>query len=1004
MLCIVCSFALLGIASTAWAGTGTMDASTKTADISVYFVKPMTPAELTMWKGLFQDMSNRLYTATDQKLRLKKVDVYIRATDKKDDVDVVIGDIGRTANAQLSGIGAKGTRIFFDDWLRTNDSFGRPAGLTLTHEWGHYAFGLGDEYCGQWVPFAKKDSWTKNDLSGLGNYGSNLRADAFIRCKPVMIPKDPQENFSMMSGPRNVALGFCNDASHNFGMRDGTKWWLSDQQYNHKKSCWATMLGLKDSKGVSLFTAAPAAYPASPLTAPDIEWNVYEGLARMMLCIDRSGSMDYGYETPSKMTYAKWAANVLCQLAEGDRDITDADGNPQKQPSDWVGVVDYDDTITITHSLVKMGDDPAQANTTRAGLISAINTLSARGSTSIGGGLASSLAEIQRVDTLTGQKGSGRVIVLLSDGQQNSGTSPGAVIPGLQAAKVKVYSIGIGGDVDAATMGNIAAETGGKYRFVGDAVGLFGVMLDFRAEFKGGLVKNTALSAPGGSVIGLPIAVDSLSERAEFVLACENTSGLKFTIKSPKGKIFDESSPADGVAFSEGNGTIMFRVDEPGAGNWTLSVENTGTAGKETYVSANVDNQELNTAVSTDSPNYVWPQHVIITCSVTAGSGVAGVDVSADITEPNGVKVTVPLYDDGSLECGDAQAEDGIYTAVFTPRKNGAHNMRVVINNKTGYLAANKAELPVSKIPVPPFQRETTLSFNVTGAPVIYEQYLRVDNMNLTLNPKKFAADTMILSGEFNGLIEPYKNGMSITYNYWTSDWFDAGKFIIGRGSKVTYKDPAKLKTVSMLMNQGGSSRTKFALTSKSSFADLRGSTQIAINATSDTFNDSLTICPLKKGKDGSTGSTYQISRDFYISSELFIDSLILVHNKKKDGLDALRIAGRTPGNQFDPGTQPFKLDLGWISFEVPAGSWVKSAKDTIFTYTSPTLVGSKYKYVLKINKLKRTFSFSGTGMTVSSGILSTSAQIGMTCGAFSKDNAIVLGRKTTATTETYSY
>ena len=98
----------------------------------------------------------------------------------------------------------------------------------------------------------------------------------------------------------------------------------------------------------------------------------------------------------------------------------------------------------------------------------AINSLVASGLTNIGGGLQTSL------NMITGQGApvSNEVIVLLSDGLHNTGTSPSAALPSIIERGVVVYTIRLGTGADTTLLSNIANQTGGSYYFAASATGL----------------------------------------------------------------------------------------------------------------------------------------------------------------------------------------------------------------------------------------------------------------------------------------------------------------------------------------------------------------------------------------------------------------------------------------------------------------------------------------------------------------------------------------------------
>lgn len=89
--------------------------------------------------------------------------------------------------------------------------------------------------------------------------------------------------------------------------------------------------------------------------------------------------------------------------------------------------------------------------------------------TAIGDGL------MQSVRVLKESKTQNRVIILLSDGYQNSGTfSPADGVKEAQKQKIKIYTIGIGksSDFDEPLLRKIAKESGGKFFQAADAASM----------------------------------------------------------------------------------------------------------------------------------------------------------------------------------------------------------------------------------------------------------------------------------------------------------------------------------------------------------------------------------------------------------------------------------------------------------------------------------------------------------------------------------------------------
>ncbi|MEA2111944.1 MAG: VWA domain-containing protein [Campylobacterota bacterium] len=129
-----------------------------------------------------------------------------------------------------------------------------------------------------------------------------------------------------------------------------------------------------------------------------------------------------------------------------------------KRDDDNIGVVYYGDfafiasPITYEKSIV-------------SDMIGYLNYAMAGQNTSIGEGVAMSVRAFSK------SKAASKIIILLSDGEHNSGRiSPKDAVFLAQGAGIKIYTIAISDkNVDAALLQQIAAQSGGSYFFASDA-------------------------------------------------------------------------------------------------------------------------------------------------------------------------------------------------------------------------------------------------------------------------------------------------------------------------------------------------------------------------------------------------------------------------------------------------------------------------------------------------------------------------------------------------------
>ncbi len=919
----------------ALAGTGTCDASSSpaTCDITVYFSYPETDDNLeNVWKPQFQELSNRLFTATDGQLRLGKITVYIRDESHRSDADIIVGkrSSGMTANAHMGKLGGTG-RIYVDyNFSLPNGNADKPwndsrsVGLILVHEWGHYHFNLGDEYTGQWVPPAKANTWVKGDLGGWdgsnwvtgnGHYGL-CRSVTQTSCGLI---GTTYENKSIMGGPRALSgggypLGFCYDAnSHNSGAPDAANdIWLTHQQFywnlqdndHDSKDCWTIMRRLKDSDGRDVFSSTPTAYPTALQNAAAIDWTVKPTMSRMMLCIDRSGSM--GTE---QMNLAKSAARMFVTITGPERDL----GSTQqglKQKADWVGAASFSSSTNLDAALRQVDK---WTGGVKADTKSAIAGLSSGGSTAIGSGLQLCLSEHLRVDAdPNGGPASGRVIVLLSDGQNNSGSSPTAAANDCKNANVRVYTIGLGDGVDTSLMAGIASTTGGRYLYAGSGWDLISVFLDLFGEFRGGLRDNSSHTVPASAAAVRTISVDSLSDTAEFVLA-EQSGDVGLTITSPSGVTYSTDDPNAGVTYVQAEQTKFFRVVDPEPGDWQVTADNNNPSDQDVQLATFISSPLLDVKSGLDSSDYDYSAgetKQLLTCLVSVGPPVGGASVTAEITGPDGTDAgSVMLYDDGLENHGDETPDDGIYSNYYTDTNkygSGTYTVRFVVVNENGRTVGlpfeDAPDAPDSDSqPVPPFEREESLSFNVTGVPDIQieDEWARIDRFSVTgLNRNRTPGAAVLLEGEFNGEgIAPDSDGLTLRLTgergqgQHVFDLPASGFRKTTRGDKYLYSDPQSQVYAAVKPGQGGSTRGRFVLYARrQNFSmDLD---EITTELEMGAFDDELEITPTKSVRRNSglpLGATFRRPKNFYNSAKLMVNSLVLRRDSRRTDRDRLR-------------------------------------------------------------------------------------------------------------------
>ena len=349
----------------------------------------------TIWEESFTKASELLYNATDGQVQLGTIDFYNNCPEVAATADIVIEKGSGGASAHAGGLGTNGRHLYLKSDTHWKDEPGNRGYVGIVHELGHYVFSLLDSYI-------DKDGNPASCIAG-SSVASLMDAGTFVRSERTEFALEANEDD-------------CADTAQ-VQVRGETDWpWIVDY--------------VSDTYGATLI--APAAYnQAMPADHQALTFNYFSCDLRSVIALDRSGSMD-----GAKLSTAKAGAKLYVDLAEA---------------TDSLGVSSFSSSASVDYGIDEMTDP------NKALAKAAIDGLSATGSTSIGGGLRTSLNMI----TGEGDKVSNEVIVLLSDGRQNAGENPASVLPDLKDRGVAVYAIGIGADVDAGLLSNIANETGG---------------------------------------------------------------------------------------------------------------------------------------------------------------------------------------------------------------------------------------------------------------------------------------------------------------------------------------------------------------------------------------------------------------------------------------------------------------------------------------------------------------------------------------------------------------
>lgn len=601
-----------------FAGKGSWNLSSKVVDLHLYLSQTNTAenlqfsatdsSKLSYW---FNQASKSMWNATEGHLRIGTVYVYNKSRNGQSTADIEFLEGKEAACANVNGLGANGTRMSF--WMpRAGGNFDVPDRFTqnsMVHEFGHYGFGLYDEYLGHirasqpavvggvidrtflqnpkpgaaggdywgwngggdaWMTAAREfySSWSLNDLGSTDVAWTSSIMDLDFATHCSEYSWDGEYPYNLMitdptSGKKlpghSVRLPAITTADRKTVLlRAGTYWVSTEQEEKNGESCWATV-----ARKLNISNPTHAPSTSMPAGFADINWVIMAERRAVELCIDRSGSMD-GYPMEQAKAGAKLFAN-LAQIATATED------------GDFLGVVDFDDWVTVTAAIRELTDE-----TKRNQVLSAIDTLYARDMTSIGGGLNASRQQIESV----GAAGAGEMIVLLSDGGENTSPWVSNVLPSIIARGIKVYTISLGYGASLSLMQSIADQTHGKHYIINDPADLQAAYAEINQQTKEATTASMFQSvlAPGAQMAA-PVTVNSGAQEVTFLLTSEQ-AGMGMALRSPSGVIMNENSHPDNVQFVVSGTSRIIKVQNPTEGIWSPMVSAPGSANAITYAKA----------------------------------------------------------------------------------------------------------------------------------------------------------------------------------------------------------------------------------------------------------------------------------------------------------------------------------------------------------------------------------------------------------------------------------
>lgn len=606
-------------------------------------------AQQDIWERIVQYFADGVYESTNAAHKIRNVRIY-RSGRAAATADVIWGQEGQIGVPGKGGVGEPGGHIeMFENFVHGYSDGGTKmmlddeegSGYTQAHEWGHYFYGVYDEYIRKMV-------------------SSDVRvAPSIMTSQWDAIGGDFRWlNFSI----KYTGGGLFQDTLHN------------RQHDEHGASAWETLArplsqdihtAAQLSLGKRIFYPEVAAAAPAANTTPRID---LPGMARSVLniiwmndqdvfeiVIDHSGSMS----DQNKMEQAKAAAKLLINLL------------PLGKAR--VGVVIFDDTVTEIQPVILLATQ-ADKDSVKA----KIGAVGPAGNTAIGDAAQLGLNKILAPSFAK----SNRVVFLLSDGISNTGIDPIAVIPQYQNAQIPLFTFGFGSDADVPTLQALAVQTGGK--FYSSPASLAAITTAFHdaqnvASSFPSLTANTLLLG-NGSGSG-SFTVDSTVGQLNLSLVKpSNVSSTQVQLKDPNGTVVqptDSSTVGSEILLSH---TIL----NPQPGVWSVVAQNAGSGSSVAYTASGIPSTLTYTAqvasIGGEIVNY--PAPIKLRAKLFKELAINNATVAAQAIAPNGFVESFSFHDDGAN--GDDIAGDGNYTAVYTYNQSGTYTFKVNYNATAG--------------------------------------------------------------------------------------------------------------------------------------------------------------------------------------------------------------------------------------------------------------------------------------------------------------------------------
>jgi predicted secreted protein len=726
----------------------TTDRSVITYDIIVSYYDTYAntvPTKQTAIEDNIKYLADAVYEMSNGAQKLGQVTIYTDGA-VKDRADIIwqkdAGDTGELCwfNAYTGGRTVEkgpGKRIQHCDIGKNYpqyDTLSNPktGGYTLGHEWGHYFFGLFDEYAQG--PASSTDP------------GDPLSTDAAVQNALMNDSSGAlQGDYSWL----NFSTSLNNKGSNAQFRKYGASAWDTVTRPSEQDPA---SVGFKRPYYPELKTVAP---PAGQAPSIELSSSGASTAARSALKINwkkgadapatraRPGSQSVATVRAALIDYSSAVSSVrLAEVKGAIQQWIDS-----ANIGDYLTIIKFDGTPTVVQPLIQIdGQATKDAIVTAIAGITSSNNLPA-----LGDALRFSLAQFTANNNAPSELV--RAVYLFSNGQSLTGTPPFAMLPGYHDGDVMLHIFDLGeNDSTTAMLQQLAKDTGGQYwrsnTFEQLEEGLDNADQATSPTVDVAIKKgnDTVVTAKDfqfyvdPSIGGLDVATTYGGDMTAATLTLVEPTGNTHSFTDTD---CDTVNEGQGKAFQQTSCELA--IDSPSSGTWTLKVATNLSSLDFSYrVNGLPTNNDATLFASVESLNgeeLEYPQPLLLTASVGKDQAITGVGTTAKVTLPNGSVQDLTFHDDGVAP--DVDANDGRYTAQLDYTISGDYSITVGFNNNAG--TAKFTNYGISYVPDP------TGKIPERRLVPIGENFERVADSQVTvMNAPASQYDT---SGKFIGLV-----------------------------------------------------------------------------------------------------------------------------------------------------------------------------------------------------------------------------------------------------------